>query len=195
MASFYVRPGSPYYWVRFQNRTAPGAESPRVSAKLPMVLVERSNRPSRRRRCMSIHFPSKRRAIVSTLGFPLPCSEYPTKTLLRYHRMVRHQHVPFAPRRHCPAQVTYHLCTDYPAFRTHPPKGLLTALAQHGIDRAQVFSAIMQEAVRRGYVAAIPRCDLDCDVIRRSRSPNHRWEQATIEAALATREVGWLTVG
>jgi hypothetical protein len=56
-----------------------------------------------------------------------------------------------------PAQVTYQLCIDYPQFRTNAPKELMRSRSWNtALTELKVFSAILQQAVRRSYITANP---------------------------------------
>jgi integrase len=89
-----------------------------------------------------------------------------------------------------PAQVTYQMCIDYVAFRTGPPKKLLKARSHNtALTELKVFSSIMQEALRRGFITANP-----CVRLGLKRKPAKvkseitAEEQETIEKALETTE-------
>ena len=56
-----------------------------------------------------------------------------------------------------PAEVSYQVCIDYPNFRSKPPRELMRARSHNtALTELKVFSALMQEAVRRGYAVANP---------------------------------------
>jgi site-specific recombinase XerD len=196
MASFYVRPGSPFYWIRFQKpdgtwggkssgirRSADGARRKIKQAVAAATMHEHTFSEQTQSNRFDAWVPRFLAQKYSN-----------EKTLLRYQQgwsaistFLSHRGVI------APAQVTYHLCTDYPAFRTHPPKRLMKARSHNtALTELKVFSAIMQEAVRRSYVTANPAMRLGLRRTAPRQKPEITAdEQATIETALATRD-SWM---
>ena len=196
MASPYVRTSSPFYWIRFQKpdgtwggkssgirRTADGS----LRKVKQAVAQETMREHTFSERTQSNRFD----AWVPTFLSRKYANE---KTLIRYQAgwsaistFLWHRNVI------APAQVTYQLCTEYPAFRTHPPKELMKARSHNtALTELKVFSAIMQEAVRRGYVPANPAIRLGLRRHAAKQKPEiTAAEQATIEEALKSRD-GWM---
>ncbi|MBA3352007.1 MAG: site-specific integrase [Blastocatellia bacterium] len=193
MASFYVRPSSPFYWVRFQKpdgtwggkssgirRTADGARRKIKQAVAAETMREHTFSEQTQSNRFDAWVPS------------FLAQKYANeKTLLRYQQgwsaistFLSHQGVI------SPAQVTYQLCTQYPTFRTSPPKELMKARSHNtALTELKVFSAIMQEAVRRGYVPANPAMRLGLRRTPPKQKPEiTAAEQTLIEDALAARD-------
>ncbi|MEY2510794.1 MAG: hypothetical protein QOE26_1557 [Verrucomicrobiota bacterium] len=193
MASHYIRAGSPFYWIRFQkpDGTWGGKSSGiRRSADGSLRKVKQAvAQETMREHTFSAHTQSNRfDAWVPKFLRQKYAHEL---TLIRYQAgwsaistFLTHRNVI------APAQVTYQLCTEYPAFRTHPPKELMKARSHNtALTELKVFSAIMQEAVRRGYVPANPAMRLGLRRTAPKQKPEITAdEQATIEEALATRD-------
>ncbi len=193
MASFYVRPGSPYYWVRFQKpdgtwggkssgirKAADGARRKIKQAVAQATMHEHTFSEQTQSNRFDAWVPQFLARKYSN-----------EKTLLRYQQgwsaistFLSHRGII------APAQVTYQLCTDYPTFRTKPPKELLKARSHNtALTELKVFSAIMQEAVRRSYVPANPALRLGLKRTPAKQKPEVATdEQALIEAELESRD-------
>lgn len=193
MASYYLRPGSPFYWIRFQkpDGTWGGKSSGiRRAADGSFRKVKQAvAQETMREHTFSEHTQSNR----FDAWVPKFLSRKYTndKTLIRYQAgwsaistFLSHRNVI------APAQITYQLCTEYPAFRTHPPKELMKARSHNtALTELKVFSAIMQEAVRRGYVPANPATRLGLRRHAAKQKPEITVaEQALIEEALKSRD-------
>ena len=92
-----------------------------------------------------------------------------------------------------PSQVTYRLCTEYPDFRTAPPKGLMRPRSNNtALTELKVFSAILQEAVKREWIQANPCTRLGLKRTPPKKKPEITDAEATeIEQALASRDA-WM---
>ncbi|PYJ09623.1 MAG: hypothetical protein DMF06_09325 [Verrucomicrobia bacterium] len=193
MASYYPRPGSPFYWIRFQKPDGTwGGKSSGVRRAADGSL--RKVKQAVAQETMREHtFSEQTQSNRFDAWVPKFLSrKYANeKTLIRYQAgwsaistFLTHRAVI------APAQVTYQLCTEYPAFRTNPPKELMKARSHNtALTELKVFSAIMQEAVRRGYIPANPAIRLGL----RRHAPKQKpeitaAEQATIEKALKSRD-------
>jgi integrase len=92
-----------------------------------------------------------------------------------------------------PLQITYQICRAYPAFRTDPPNKIMRRRTFNtALTELKVFSAIMQEAVRRGYITANPCLRLGYRRTPPKQKPEiTAEEQRTIEAALPNQDI-WM---
>ena len=196
MASFYCREGSPYYWVRFQKpdgtwggkstgvrRTADGARR-----KIKQLVAQETMREQT--------FTEQTGSNRFDAWVPqfLKQRYQNEKTLIRYlaawsalNTYLAHMNVI------APSQVTYKLCVDYAAFRTRPPKELMKARSHNtALTELKVFSAIMQEAVRRDYITANPALRLGLRRRPAKQKPEITLdEQGKIASALET-EPEWM---
>jgi site-specific recombinase XerC len=196
MASFYVRKGSPYYWVRFQKQDGTwGGKSSGIRRAADGAL--RKIKQLVAQNTMQEHAFSSR---TGSNRFDAWVPQFLTrrytneKTLARYSAAWSAINTYLARRNViAPSQVTYQLCIDYPAFRTRPPKALMKARSFNtALTELKVFSAIMQEAVRRGYVAANVALPLGLKRTPAKQKPDiSRDEQRKIEAALM-HEDSWM---
>ncbi|MDQ6912158.1 MAG: site-specific integrase [Verrucomicrobiota bacterium] len=193
MASFYERKGSPYYWIRFQKcdgswggkssgirKAADGARRKIKQAVAQETMREHTFSEQTQGNRFDAWVP----------GF-LARKYSNEKTLIRYQAAWSAISTYLAHRDvSAPAQVTYQLCIDYPAFRTEPPKELMKARSHNtALTELKVFSAIMQEAVRRGYITANPALRLGLKRNPAKQKPEvSADEQALIETALKSRD-------
>jgi site-specific recombinase XerD len=196
MASKYVRNSSPYYWVRFQKPDGTwGGKSSGIRVdsegsrrKIKQLIAQETMRETE----FSDHTRSNRFDAWVPQFLTLKYSN--AKTLLRYSNAwsaistyLTHRGIL------SPSQVTYQLCTEYPSFRMRPPKELMKGRSFNtALTELKVFSAIMQEAVKRGYLPANPAMRLGM----RRRPPKQKPEitfdeQRAIEKALLN-EKGWM---
>ncbi|MBA3351190.1 MAG: site-specific integrase [Blastocatellia bacterium] len=193
MASSYVRPGSPFYWIRFQKPD--GTWGGKSSG------VRRDADGARRKLKQAIAQETMREHTFSeqtqSHRFDAWVPGFLTQKYVNHNTLIRYQVgwsaiSTFLSHRNvtAPAQADYHLCTDYPAFRTNPPKALMKARSHNtALTELKVFSAIMQEAVRRGYVPANPVVRLGLRRTAPKEKPEITSdEQSTIEKALESRE-------
>jgi integrase len=191
MASFYCRNGSPFYWILFQKsdgtwggkssavrRTADGARR-----KIKQLVAQETMRE----RTFSAATGGTNRFDAWVPQF-LQQRYSNEKTLIRYvaawsavSTYLTHANIT------SPSQVTYKLCVDYPTSRTRPPKELMKARSFNtALTELKVFSAIMQEAVRRDYINANPALRLGLRRRPAKQKPEITVaEQRQIEAALA----------
>jgi integrase len=193
MASFYVRPGSPYYWIRFQKsdgtwggkssgirRSADGSRRKIKQAVAQATMQEHTISDQTRSNRFDAWVPrflAQKYANQNTL-IRYQAGWSAINTFLSHHDVT------------APAQVTYQLCSEYPAFRTRPPKELMKARSHNtALTELKVFSAIMQEAVRRGYIPANPAVRLGFRRTPAKQKPEVTAdEQTVIEDALKTRD-------
>jgi integrase len=158
MASYYVRKGSPFYWVRFQKPDGTwGSKSsgvrrdgPGAARKIKQHVAEHTMKETH----MDGH-SNANRFDLWVPGFLNERYQNP-KTVTRYMNAwsALATYLEFK-QVISPAQITYQLCVDYPDFRTNPPKKLMRPRSHNtALTELKVFSAIMQEALRRGYVTA-----------------------------------------
>lgn len=193
MASYYVRPGSPFYWIRFQKpdgtwggrssgvrRTADGSLRKVKQAVAQETMREHTfseQTQSNRFDAWVPKFLSRKYANEKTL-IRYQAGWSAINTFLAHREVI------------APAQVTYQLCTEYPAFRTNPPKELMKARSHNtALTELKVFSAIMQEAVRRGYIPANPATRLGLRRNPAKQKPEiTATEQVLIQDALKTRD-------
>ncbi len=196
MASFYCRAGSPYFWVRFQ--TADGTWGGKSSG------IRRDADGARRKIKQFVAQETMREhTFTEQVGSNRFDAWVPAflqeryrneKTLIRYlaawsalSTYLAHINIT------SPAQVTYKLCVDYPSFRTRPPKELMKGRSFNtALTELKVLSAIMQEAVRSGYVTANPALRLGLRRTPAKQKPEvTATEQRQIETALAN-EPEWM---
>jgi len=196
MASYYERNGSPYYWLRYQHPDGTwGDKSSKVRTdsagairKIKQLSAEHTMRELHRDRMGSGN--SFDAWVPGFIAHRYPNS----KTLARYSAAwsaiaTYLENIDVIS----PLQVTYRHCTEYPQFRTKPPTTAIRARSFNtSLTELKVFSAIMQEAVRRGYITANP-----CIRLGLRRTPPRKKpeitirEQATIETALFNQDA-WM---
>jgi integrase len=196
MASKYLRKGSPYYWVRFQKPDGTwGGKSSGIRVdgegsrrKIKQRIAEETMRET--------EFSDRTRSNRFDAWVPQFLQQkYPNpKTVIRYTHVWSALSTYFAHRNVIsPSQVTYQICTEYPAFRARPPKELMKGRSFNtALTELKVLSALMQEAVRRGYVPANPAIRLGM----RRQPPKVKpeitaKEQRTIEDALQHQDA-WM---
>lgn len=92
-----------------------------------------------------------------------------------------------------PSEVTYHLCKEYPNWRTNPPNHLIKARSWNtALYEIKAFGLIMQECVRRGWIGANPCWRLGLKRHNTKVKPEiSEEEQIKIETALET-EKEWM---
>src|SRR6266403_3865582 len=160
VASHYKRKASPYYWLRYQRPDGTWADkSSKVRTdnngslrKIKQVAAEHTMR--------ELHVDRNGASNRFDVWVPaFLANQYPNpKTLARYTNAwsaisTYLDHINVIS----PLQITYHLCRAYPQFRTKPPLDLMRARTFNtALTELKVFSAILQEAVRRSYINANP---------------------------------------
>lgn len=196
MASYYVRKGSPYFWVRFQKPDGSwGGKSSGIRVggegaprKIKQAVADETMKEvSFSNGACSNRFDAWVPQFLS-MRYNNP------KTLVRYMTAWSALSTYLAHRAViAPSQITYQLCTDYPGFRMRPPKGLMKPRTFNtALTELKVFSAIMQEAVRRGYVNGNPAIRLGLQRQQAKKKPEITTkEQERIETALAN-EPAWM---
>jgi integrase len=193
MASYYVRKGSPYYWLRYQHPDGTwGDRSSKIRTDGPGA-VRKIKQRTAELTMQEVH----RDRTGSANGFDTWVPGFlgeryrNPKTLARYMAAwsavaTYLAHIDIVS----PLQVSYRLCTEYPQFRTKPPTDAIRARSYNtALTELKVFSAILQEAVRRGYITANP-----CIRLGMRRTPPKRKpeitaaEQTKIESALRSQD-------
>ena len=160
MASYYQRKGSPYYWLRIQNPDGTwGGKSSGIRIDSPGA-IRKVKQLEAGNTLLEPQFDSNGAAHRFDAWVPgFLKQRYPNaKTFTRYMNAwsALSTYLDFK-KIISPAQVTYGLCTDYPMFRTNAPKDLMRSRSWNtALTELKVFSAIMQEAVRRGFIQANP---------------------------------------
>jgi integrase len=197
VASYYQRSGSPYYWLRYQQPDGTWADkSSKVRAdgigalrKIKGLSAEHTMREMHRDRVGAAN------AFDTWVPTFLRQRYRNSKTLQRYLAAwsavaTYLEHVKVIS----PLQVTYRLCTDYPDFRTKPPTNAIRARSYNtALTELKVFSAILQESVRRDYITANPCLRLGLKRTPPKQKPEiTEKEQRRIEKALATRDA-WMS--
>jgi len=193
MASSYTRTGSPFYWLRIQKPDGTwGAKSSGIRIDAPGA-VRKVKQLVAEETLMEQEFGGNGNAnrfdawvpgfLRQKYANPKTVSRYlnawsALATYLEHRKIIS------------PSQVTYKLCTDYPAFRTNPPKKLIRPRSTNtALTELKVFSALLQEAVRRGFITANP-----CMRLGLKRTPPKQKPEITddevlkIEEALKTRD-------
>lgn len=180
MASFYPRNGSPYYWLRYQRPDGTWADkSSKVRIdnngsrrKIKQVVAEHTMRELGTDRT-----GQSNRFDVWVPGFLGEQYKNP-KTLARYTNAwsavsTYLEHINVIS----PVQITYQLCRAYPHFRTNPPPDVMRPRTFNtALTELKVLSAILQEAVRRGYINANP-----CLKLGYKRTPPKQKPEITID--------------
>jgi len=196
MASYYTRKGSPFYWLRYQRPDTTWADkSSKVRIdnngsvrKIKQIVAEHTMRElGMDRNGQSNRFD------VWVPGFLADQYRNP-KTLARYTNAwsavaTYLDYINVIS----PLQVTYQICRAYPQFRTNPPAKIIRPRTFNtALTELKVFSAILQEAVRRGYLTANPCLKLGYKRTPPKQKPEITAdEQRTIEAALI-RQDQWM---
>ncbi len=193
MASYYKRHASPFYWIRYQRPDGTWADkSSKVRIdnqgslrKIKQVAAEHTMRELHVDRCgQSNRFDDWVAAFLS--------NQYPNpKTLARYTNAwsaiaTYLDHINVIS----PLQITYQICRGYPQFRTNPPRHLIRPRSFNtALTELKVFSAILQEAVRRNYINANPCLKLGYKRVPPKQKPEiSPAEQNKIEAALRKQQ-------
>jgi integrase len=193
MASYYKRHASPYYWIRYQRPDSAWADkSSKVRIdnqgsvrKIKQVTAEHTMR--------ELHLDRNGHSNRFDIWVPgFLANQYPNpKTLTRYTNAwsaiaTYLEHINVIS----PLQVTYQICRAYPQFRTNPPRSVIRARKFNtALTELKVFSAILQEAVRRNYINANPCLKLGYKRIPPKQKPEITpAEQSKIEAALRKQE-------
>lgn len=193
MAARYERPASPYFWIRFQKLDGTwGAKSSGIrkdaqgaTREIKQAVAEHTMREQ------DFSDGSTAHRFDSWVPAFLKRRYTDPKTLRRYLNAWAALATYLAHRDVIsPLQITYKLCTDYPAFRTNPPKKLIRASSHNtALLELKVLSAILQEAVRREYIKANPCVRLGLKKQPPKQKPEITPDEiAQIETALATRD-------
>lgn len=193
MASYYRRNGSPYYWLRYQRpdgtwgdkSSKVRTDGPGAVRKIKHIAAEHTMRELHRDRTGTAHSFD---AWVPTF---LAHRYTNFKTVARYTAAwsavaTYLEHIDVIS----PLQVTYRHCTEYPQFRTKPPTTNIRARSFNtSLTELKVFSAIMQEAVRRDYINANPCLRLGLKRTPPKQKPEiTAKEQVKIETALKAQD-------
>ncbi|MDR3401744.1 MAG: site-specific integrase [Chthoniobacter sp.] len=187
MASYYTRTGSPYYWLRTQNPDGTWGgkssgiriDSPGAIRKIKQREAEETLREQQLDSTGGAHrfdqwvpgFLKQRYANPKTFTRYMNAWSA-LSTYLDFKKIIS------------PAQVTYQLCIDYPKFRTNAPRELMRSRAWNtALTELKIFSAIMQEAVRRDFIKANPAARLGL-----KRTPPKEKAEITPEEAAKIEE-------
>lgn len=198
MASYYQRRGSPYYWIRFKQPDG------RWHSKSSGIKVGLPNSEARVARiCVEMTGKEKAMTLERGSAFDAWVPEWMAykyrnpKTLHRYQNAWVALTTYFRQRRmDHPAQVTYQVCHDFLRWRSDAElarqEDRRVVRWNTALTEVRVLGAVMQEAVRRGYVAANPTARLGATrrdtAQKREITPD---EIAAIEAALPKQPV-WM---
>ena len=193
MASYYPRKDSPYYWIRFQRPDGTWgnkASTVRTDADSAIRSINQFVAQHTLREVNHSDNASEHRFTSWVPGFLR--QRYRNATTLRRYLNAWSALETYLDHRQItsPVQVKHQICTDYPAFRTNPPARLLRPAAHNtALMEIKVLTAILQEALRRGYIDANPCVRLG---IKKAPPKAKREimadEIAIIESALVTRE-------
>lgn len=193
MASYFTRKDSPFYWIRVQkpDGTWGGKSSGiRIDGDGALRKIKQS---AAQDTMLEMNFDGNGGAHRFDAWVPqfLKTRYHNPKTVVRYTNawsalatyLEHHKII-------APTQITYKLCIDYPEFRTKPPEKIIRARSFNtALTELKVFSAIMQEAVRRGYVTANPCVKLGLKRRTARKKPEITAdEQTTIETALEKQD-------
>jgi integrase len=196
MASYFTRNDSPFYWIRVQkpDGTWGGKSSGiRINAEGALRKIKQLTAQDTMRE-MDFDAGGGAHRFDSWVPQHLR-SHYPNaKTVVRYLNAWSALSTYLAYREIIsPQQVTYQVCMAYPEFRTNPPAKIIRARSFNtALTELKVFSAIMQEAVRRSYVNANPCVKLGFKRHKpKQKSEITIEEQAIIEEAL-TKQDEWM---
>jgi integrase len=154
------RAGSAFYWIRHQKPDGTwGGKSSGIRRDAEGA-VRRLKQALAHQTLQELHFTSRQTANRFSAWVPhFLDTRYPNrKTVIRYGNAwaAISVYLDFC-KIISPSEVSYQVCVDYPAFRTKPPRELMRARSHNtALTELKVFSAIMQEAVRRGYAVANP---------------------------------------
>jgi integrase len=193
MAAYYKRPDSPFHWVRFQKPDGTWG------AKSTGIRIDSEGALRKVKQCVAEHQIRERDmdGLGGTHRFDVWVPSFlkrhcaSPKTLTRYMNAwsalstyLQHRGVI------SPTQVTYQLCTDYPAFRTKPPKDLMRARSHNtALTELKVLSCVMQEAVRNSLIPANPCLKLGFKRTPPKQKPEITDDEvAQIDTALASRD-------
>ena len=187
MASYYRRKRSPFFWIRVQNSDGTwGGKSSGIRIDALGALRKVKQRVAEQ--LMKEHqIGSTGSAHRFEAWVPCFIAEHYNNenTKVRYlnawsalSAYLQHEKVI------SPLQVTYKLCTDYVPFRTNPPRSVMRARTQNtALTELKVFSAILQEAVRRGFITANP-----CTRLGLKRTPPKQKPEITEEERVKIEE-------
>jgi integrase len=193
MASYYTRKESPYYWLRYQRPDGTwGDKSSKIRVDA-IGALRRTKQLTAEHTIRELHRDRTGAANAFNTWVPTFIAQRYTNpnTALRYMEAwsaiaTYLEHVNIIS----PLQVTYRHCTDYAQFRTKPPTNAIRARSFNtALTELKVFSAILQEAVRRGYISANPCLRLGLKRTPPKKKPEiTRTEQLKIEAALEQQD-------
>lgn len=193
VASYYTRKGSPYYWLRYQSPDGTWGDKSSKIRTDGVGAIRKIKQQAAEHTMREIH--RDRIGTANTFDSWVPAffaQRYPNgKTRVRYLNAwsalsTYLDHIGVIS----PLQVTYRQCVDYPGFRTTPPTNALRGRSHNtALTELKVFSAIMQEAVRRSYVTANPALRLGLKRTPPKKKPEITTkEQAKIETALLKQD-------
>jgi integrase len=193
MASYYKRSASPFYWLRYQRPDGTWADRSskvRIDSNGSLRKIKQITAEHTMRELHVDRSGQSNRFDVWVPGFLRDQYANP-KTLARYTNAwsaigTYLDHINVIS----PLQVTYQICRAYPQFRTDPPRNVMRARTFNtALTELKVFSAILQEAVRRGYINANPCLKLGYKRMPPKQKPEITHdEQCKIESALRKQE-------
>jgi integrase len=193
MASHYVRKNSPFYWIKYQRPDGTwGDKTTKIRADIPGAL-RKVKQFVADHTLRELHHDKSANGHRFDGWVPQFLQQRYTneKTRLRYASAwsaigVYLDHLSII----APSQITYRVSIDYAKFRTNPPKNLMRPRSHNtALTELKVFSAILQEAVRRGHITANPCVRLGLRRTPPKRKPEiTRAEEATIETALLEQD-------
>jgi integrase len=193
MASYYKRKASPYYWIRYQRPDGTWAD------KSSKVRIDNNGSLRKVKQVAAQH--TMRELDIDRNGQSNRFDSWVPTFLVNQYRNPRTlgrytnawsaiatylDHIKVIS----PLQITYQLCRDYPQFRTKPPTDVIRARTFNtALTELKVFSAILQEAVRRGYIDANPCLKLGYKRTPPKQKPEITAdEQRKIETALKKQD-------
>jgi integrase len=193
MASYYERDGSPYYWLRYQRPDGTWADKSSKIRRDGAGAVRKIKQLAAEHTIRELHRDRNGTANAFDTWVPTFIAQRYTneKTRLRYMEAwsaiaTYLDHIKVVS----PLQVTYRQCTEYPSFRTKPPTNAIRARSFNtALTELKVFSAILQEAVRRGHLNANPCVRLGLKRTPPKQKPEITTaEQTKIEFALEKQD-------
>jgi integrase len=193
MASHYIRKASPFFWLRYQRTDGTWGD------KTSGIRIDGDGSLRKIKQMVAQHTMNEIQFdksggshrfdgwVPQFLGTHFPNA----KTVARYMSAWSALSTYLDHRKIIsPLQVTYRVCIDYPQFRTKPPEKIIRRRSFNtALTELKVFSAILQEAVKRSYITANPCLRLGLRRTRPKQKPEiTREEQQRIENELATRD-------
>jgi site-specific recombinase XerD len=188
MASFYERKGSPYYWICVKQpdgsfkRSSSGIRIKSTGSTQKITLRVAQERVKEATYCNQVGD----RAFFSAWVPRWIASRYENEnTRTRYFNAWAPLSAYLAYRKiSYPVEVNYSVCVDYMAFRTNPPVETIQARKWNtALTELRVFSAILQEAVRRELILYNP-----CVKLGLKRRDTKAKKEITIEEQILIEE-------